>query len=164
MDQKPMLRRRFVIRSAVVLGLLAISGASVVVATRRGWIRWPVRLPPVRRDSVIDLVYLGGPDCPYCVAWKAGDLPRLKAMPIYREIRFTEVLKRIADPVPPPEGLPSHLSPMRDEIARVVNRTGGSPMFALLVDGKGVMGGFGTRPYHEMIPVIETLLEKRRQA
>jgi hypothetical protein len=159
-----MLNRRLMIRSAVGLGLLAVSGASVLVATRKGWIRWPVRLPPVRRDSVIDLVYLGGPDCSYCMAWKAGDLPRLKAMPLYREIRFTEVVKRIADPVPQPAGLPSHLAPMRDEIARVVNRPQGSPMFALLADGKGVMGGWGTRPYHDMIPVIEKLLEKRRQA
>lgn len=164
MDQMPMPRRRFLIRSAVVAGLLAVSGVSVVVATRRGWIRWPVMLPALKRDSVIDLVYLGGPDCPYCMAWKAGDLPRLQAMPLYREIRFTEVVKRIADPVPPASGLPAHLAPMREEIARVIDRTRGSPMFALLVDGKGVAGGYGTRPYHEMVPVIEKLLEKRRRA
>ena len=77
---------------------------------------------PVRRDSIIDLVYLGGPDCPYCRAWEAKELPRLRAMEEFKHIRFTHVLKKIPEPVPPPLTLPEHLKPMYDQMIRVTKK------------------------------------------
>src|SRR5690242_12094373 len=44
-----------------------------------------------RPDSVIDLVYLGGPDCPYCRKWEANELPRLRQMEEFKHIRFTHI-------------------------------------------------------------------------
>jgi hypothetical protein len=116
----------------------------------------------VKADSVIDLVYLGGPDCPYCRAWEANELPRLREMPDYRHIRFTHVLKVIASPVPEQSRLPAHLQPMYGELVRQTGGRSGSPQFVLLVDGNAVDGGFGTQAYHRLLPLVSELVARKR--
>lgn len=115
----------------------------------------------VRSASVIDLVYLGGPDCPYCRAWEAKELPRLRAMEEFKHIRFTHVLKRIPQPVPGPAELPAHLKPHYDQLVRQTRGRGGSPQFVLLVDGIAVHGGFGTASYHELMPTLTEVVTKK---
>ncbi len=115
----------------------------------------------VRGNSVIDLVYMGGPDCPPCRNWKIHDLPKLRESKGFPHIRFTEVKKWIRDPIPDAADLPEHLRPMRDELVRTVNRTKGSPFFALLVDGNGVKGGFGTGEYESLLPIIGELVARK---
>lgn len=119
---------------------------------------------PVRRDSIIDLVYLGGPDCPYCRAWEAKELPRLRAMEEFKHIRFTHVLKKIPEPVPPPLTLPEHLKPMYDQMIRVTKKRGGSPQFVLLVDGVAVRGGFSTHAYHDLLPVMKEMVANKTRS
>ncbi|MES2949590.1 MAG: hypothetical protein V4858_13695 [Pseudomonadota bacterium] len=121
-----------------------------------------VQAPPtVRRNSVIDLVYMGGPDCPPCRNWKTFDLPKLRDSKGFQHIRFTEVKKWIREPIPDATDLPEHLRPMRDELVRVINRTKGSPFFALLVDGNGVKGGFGTASYESLLPIMGELVARK---
>lgn len=115
----------------------------------------------VKKDSVIDLVYLGGPDCPYCRAWEANELPRLRDTPEYRHIRFTHVPKIINSPVPDRSRLPSHLAPMYDELIRQTRGRAGSPQFVLLVDGRAVDGGFGTQAYHRLVPNMSELVARK---
>jgi hypothetical protein len=115
----------------------------------------------IRPDSIIDLVYLGGPDCRYCRAWEAKELPRLREMEEYKHIRFTHVLKTIRQPVPPPAQLPAHLKPMYDQMVRKTGGRGGSPQFVLLLDGVAVQGGFGTQAYHELLPVMTELVTSK---
>ena len=115
----------------------------------------------VRPGSVIDLVYIGGPDCPYCRAWEAKELPRLRQMEEFRHIRFTHVLKMIREPVPPPAGLPAHLKPMEGEIVKQTGGRRGSPQFVLLLDGVAVAGGFGTSAYHALMPTLTELVTKK---
>jgi hypothetical protein len=117
----------------------------------------------VKPDSIIDLVYLGGPDCPYCRAWEAKELPKLRAMEEFKHIRFTHVLKKIPEPVPPPAELPAHLKPMYGEMIRLTKNRGGSPQFVLLLDGVVVRGGFGTSSYHALLPVMTELVASKRK-
>ena len=112
----------------------------------------------VRPDSIIDLVYLGGPDCSYCRAWEAKELPKLRNREEYKHIRFTHVLKTIRQPVPPPAQLPAHLEPMYDQMVRMTGGRVGSPQFVLLLDGVAVRGGFGTQAYHELLPAMTELV------
>jgi len=112
----------------------------------------------VRSDSIIDLVYLGGPDCPYCRAWEARDLPELRKMEEYKHIRFTHVQKRIAQPVPEAEKLPAHLKSMYEQMIRQTGGRGGSPQFVLLLDGVAVQGGFGTQAYYALLPAMTELV------
>jgi hypothetical protein len=118
----------------------------------------------VRPDSTIDLVYLGGPDCPYCRGWEARELPKLRAMEEFRHIRFTHVLKKIPEPVPLPEGLPAHLKPMYGEMIRMTRNRGGSPQFVLLLDGVAMRGGFGTPEYHRLLPVMTELVAEKTKS
>ena len=115
----------------------------------------------VRADSVIDLVYLGGPDCPYCRAWEAKELPRLQAMEEFKHIRFTHVQKRIPQPVPGPADLPAHLKPMYKQMIGQTRGRGGSPQFVLLLDGVAMHGGFGTQAYHALLPTMTELVTKK---
>ncbi|MBI3715944.1 MAG: hypothetical protein HY255_08135 [Betaproteobacteria bacterium] len=112
----------------------------------------------VRKASVIDVVYMGDKDCPPCVAWKKVDLPKLQAEAWFPVIRFTEIKKPIGDPVPAADQLPEHLRPMQQELVRIINRPRGSPMFALLVDGKAIAGGWGREPYYTFLPRLEELV------
>jgi hypothetical protein len=149
-------------RATVMLTLMrSILMAGVVLACL-----WAAEAPAqaVRRDSIIDLVYLGGPDCPYCRAWEAKELPRLRAMEAFKHIRFTHVLKKIPEPVPPPAELPAHLKPMYDEMIRLTKGRGGSPQFVLLLDGVVVRGGFGTSSYHALLPVMTELVNSKTKA
>jgi len=118
----------------------------------------------VRPDSIIDLVYLGGPDCPYCRAWEAKELPKLRKMEEYKHIRFTHVLKKIPQPVPQPAELPAHLKPMYDQMAGKTKGRGGSPQFVLLLDGVAVHGGFGTQAYHDLLPAMTELVTNKMKA
>jgi hypothetical protein len=115
----------------------------------------------VRPDSIIDLVYLGGPDCPYCRAWEAKELPKLRQMEEYKHIRFTHVLKKIPQPVPQPAELPAHLKPMYDQMVRQTKGRGGSPQFVLLLDGVAVQGGFGTQAYYALLPAMTELVTQK---
>ncbi len=118
----------------------------------------PIVQARVGPDSIIDLVYLGGPDCPYCRAWEARELPQLLKMEEYKHIRFTHVSKRISQPVPEPAQLPEHLKPMYDEMVRLTGGRGGSPQFVLLLDGVAVKGGFGTQAYYALLPAMTELV------
>jgi hypothetical protein len=145
-------RSPFAIRHSPWLVVLACLCATAVAAQ------------PVRRDSIIDLVYLGGPDCPYCRAWEAKELPKLRAMEQFKHIRFTHVLKKIPEPVPPPGALPAHLKPMYDQMIRMTGKRGGSPQFVLLLDGVAVRGGFSTRAYHDLLPVMIEMVANKTKA
>lgn len=114
-----------------------------------------------RPDSVIDLVYLGGPDCRYCRAWEASELPNLRKMEAFRHIRFTHVAKRIPEPVPQPAQLPAHLKPHYDQLMRQTGGRRGSPQFVLLLDGVAVGGGFGTSAYFDLLPLISELVAQK---
>jgi hypothetical protein len=148
----PLRRYAPAMRSAWVVG--------AVVATLVVWAAASAQ-SPLKRDSVIDLVYLGGPDCPYCRAWEAKELPRLRGMEEFRHIRFTHVLKKIKEPVPELGRLPDYLKPMRDQMVRQMKGRGGSPQFVLLLDGVAVHGGFGTQAYHALMPTVTELVTRK---
>lgn len=143
-------------RLAFLIGCLAIIVSPLTTAAGEDI--------PVRKNSSIDLVYMGANDCQPCRLWKAFDLPKLRASNEFPHIRFTDVQKWIQDPIPGMENLPEHLRPMRDELVRVINRKGGSPMFALLVDGKGIKGGWGTKTYDDLRPIMDRLVARKLSA
>ncbi len=118
----------------------------------------------INKNTIIDVVYMGDKDCPPCVEWKITSLPKLQAAPYFSQIRFTEIKKAIADPVPPADKLPDYLRPMQPELVRIINRPKGSPMFALLVDGKAIAGGWGREAYYAFSPRLEELATRKAAA
>ncbi len=103
----------------------------------------------------IDFVYFGAADCPYCQAWVANDLPKLKAAPAFQKVRFTKVTKMIQSPVPSKAWFPDEIKNLRDPIAEQL-KGAGSPMFAIAADGKIIAAWKGTRKNPgEILKIIE---------
>ena len=98
----------------------------------------------------VDFVYLGASDCPYCTAWEARDLPKLKSAGAFQDVRFTRVTKMIQSPVPSAFWFPAEVRHLRDPIAESLKGVG-SPMFAVLSDGKVVAAWKGTSKKSEEI-------------
>jgi len=108
----------------------------------------------------IDFVYFASPNCPYCLAWEAYDLRRLEASEIFRQVRFTKIVKPIASPVPEASLFPREIRNFRNAIADTINGAG-SPMFAILKNGHVVTSWRGSKRYsaEEILTII-----RRQQA
>lgn len=104
----------------------------------------------------IDFVYIGSPDCPYCRGWEAHDLPRLKESGLFRQVRFTKITKPISSPVPSAFWFPDAVKYLRGPIAEKIQGAG-SPMFAILTDGRVVASWRGAKKYSpdQILRIIE---------
>ena len=108
----------------------------------------------------VDFVYFGASDCPYCRAWENWDLPKLQASETFQRVRFTKVTKNIRSPVPGEFWFPKEIKHLRDPIAEQL-KGAGSPMFAILADGKVVLAWKGTRRgTEELIRIFEQQLAR----
>jgi hypothetical protein len=106
------------------------------------------------KDRRILIVYMGGNDCPPCVAWRANDLPRLQATEAFRSVTFTYVQKTIQSPVPPAMFLPSDVKPYKDQLDAAGGGRGGSAQVAIVVDGELFDYYFGVRSAEEVEQMI----------
>ncbi len=99
----------------------------------------------VAQDATrIHVVYMGGTDCPPCVAWRAQEFPKLAASDIFKKIRFTHVEKVIRSTVPPRFFLPSAVKPLKEKLDEAANGMSGSPHTVIVVDGEIFDYKFGT--------------------
>ncbi|HYF41751.1 MAG TPA: hypothetical protein VEA35_04820 [Ramlibacter sp.] len=84
----------------------------------------------------IHVIYMGGDDCPPCVAWRANELPQLRRAEVFPTVRFSQVTKSIRSAVPPSWMLPDEVKPYKDQLDHAGGRNIGSPQTAILVNGK----------------------------
>ena len=103
----------------------------------------PAAAQPAKPAPVIDIVHMGGNDCPPCVEWRRTELPKLEAAPEFKAIRFTHVIKTIKSPVPPALFFPGEIKHLQPALKEASNGINGSPQQAILVDGKVVDYWFG---------------------
>jgi hypothetical protein len=92
----------------------------------------------------IQVVYMGGADCPPCVFWRAHEFPKLASTEIFRSIRFTLVDKVIRSGVPPKFFLPQEAKPLKEKLDFASNGMTGSPHTVIFVDGEVFDYRFGT--------------------
>jgi hypothetical protein len=107
----------------------------------------------------IHLIWMGGNDCPPCVDWRRTQLPLLQSAPEFAQIRFSYVSKSVHSSVPSSFFLPEEVKPYKEMLDEASGGMGGSPQFAILVDGQLYDYQFGTKPAPtllEMIRYIET--------
>ena len=84
----------------------------------------------------VQLVWMGGEDCPPCVAWRKDELPKLKASEEFTKMTFSYVIKSIRSPVPASFFLPTEVKPFKDKLDFARSGRGGSPQAALIVNGE----------------------------
>lgn len=95
-------------------------------------------------------VWMGGNDCPPCVAWRALELPKLSKAPEFQRIRFSYVIKAIGSTVPPAFFLPAEVRPLKPLLDNAGSGHVGSPQAAVIVDGVVFDYFFGTRSAEEI--------------
>jgi len=104
---------------------------------------------PVRPPQEVHVIYMGGSDCPPCVAWRMEELPKLKATSEFAQIRFSHVEKGIRSPVPPRIFLPAEVKPLKEKLDHASSGRTGSPLVAIMVDGEVFDFFHGTRSAHD---------------
>lgn len=109
------------------------------------------------RAQVIELVWMGGDDCPPCAVWKRQELPRFAATPEGRSIRITGVDKPIRSPVPAAEALPPAARVYKTQLDEASAGRSGSPQMALMVDGKVYDYFFGSRSAELLVEMLQAV-------
>lgn len=107
----------------------------------------------------IHLVWLGGNDCPPCVAWRREELPKLKARAEFRAIKFSYIPKTIASSVPAKFFLPAALEPLKEKLDVASNGRSGSPQAALFVDGEVYDYFHGPRSAEDILRMLASVRE-----
>lgn len=103
---------------------------------------YPQDVPPARKTH---LIWMGGEDCPPCVAWRRFELPKLRKSAEFQKIDFTYVIKSIQSPVPPRFFLPDEIKQYKDGLDEAGAGRRGSPQVAVIVNGSVYDYFYGTR-------------------
>jgi hypothetical protein len=109
------------------------------------------------RPPRIHLIYMGGNDCPPCVAWRANELPKLERSEAWKAMRFSFVVKLIRSGVPSSFFLPDEVKPYKEKLDAASNGRTGSPHFALIVDDEVYDYYFGIRSADSVARMIEAV-------
>lgn len=113
---------------------------------------------PGAQTPDIHIVYMGGDDCPPCVAWRKAELPKLQQTAAFRRVQFSWVAKPIPSAVPARFFLPEAVKPYKEALDTASAGRTGSPHFALLVNGRVYDYYIGTRPAASMENMIQSVL------
>ncbi len=105
----------------------------------------------------IHFIWMGGNDCPPCVAWRNFELPKLQQSAEYKGIRFSYVIKAVGSPVPPRVFLPPEVAPLKDKLDHASGGRAGSPKGALVVNGEVYDFFTGTRTAEDIQSMIRSV-------
>jgi hypothetical protein len=132
----------------VVSAALALSAVDAAHASTAGDHN---RLPDIH------FIWMGGNDCPPCVAWRATELPKLQQSPAFQQVRFSYVVKSIKSSVPSRMFLPPEVAPLKEKLDEASGGRSGSPKAALLVDGEVFDFFQGTRSAAQIEAMIHAV-------
>lgn len=109
------------------------------------------------KSPSVHLIWMGGNDCPPCVAWRKRDFPRLEASDEFKNIQFSYVIKTIESPVPPRFLLPSEVKPYKKKLDEASAGLNGSPQAAVIVNGEIYDYFFGTRSAEKIEEMLRSI-------
>ena len=105
----------------------------------------------------IHLIWMGGNDCPPCVAWRATELPKLEQSEEFRLVRFSFVIKTVKSTIPSKIFLPAEVVPLKEKLDEASGGRSGSPKGALVVNGEVYDFFQGTRTAEEIMAMINAV-------
>lgn len=114
----------------------------------------------VSPSPTIRLVWMGGNDCPPCVAWRREELPKLKELREFKYVKFSYVTKTIKSAVPPRLFLPDDVSQFKEKLDSASNGISGSPQVALIVNDEVYDYFTGTRSAIDIARMIRSVQDK----
>ena len=102
------------------------------------------------KAALVHLIWMGGDDCPPCVAWRMEQLPKLQRTAVFRTVTFSYVPKSIRSSVPPRFYLPEAVKPYKEVLDAANAGRVGSPQVAVLVNGQVFDYFYGARSAEDM--------------
>ena len=111
------------LRRSLVAGLL--TGTSIAL--------------PVQAVSRLQVIYIGGWDCPICRQWKNTQKPQWFKSPEYSKVDYIEVESPKLREAYESQNWPANLRPI---LSQLTTRSG-TPRFLLVKDGK-IVGNYGS--------------------
>ena len=109
----------------------------------------PIPAKP-HKPAQVHLIWMGGDDCPPCVAWRLEQLPKLQKTAVFRTVTFAYVPKNIRSSVPPRFYLPEAVKPYKEILDAASAGRVGSPQVAVLVNGQVFDYFYGARSAEDM--------------
>jgi hypothetical protein len=103
------------------------------------------------------MVWMGGSDCPPCVAWRRDELPKLQSTPEFNAITFSYVTKVIRSSVPSGIFLPSEVRQYKEKLDHASSMRAGSPQAAILVNGEVFDYFHGTRSAEDIVQMLKAI-------
>ena len=103
-----------------------------------------------RKSAQVHLIWMGGDDCPPCVAWRIEQLPKLQKTAAFKSVAFSYVPKNIRAAVPPRFYLPEAVKPHKEILDAANAGRVGSPQVAVLVNGQVFDYFYGARSAEDM--------------
>ena len=92
--------------------------------------------PAQSKEPEIHIVWMGGSDCPPCMAWRKSELPKLEKSSAFNAIKFSYVVKPVRSSVPPSFLLPTDVKQYKEKLDFASAGRIGSPQTAILVNGE----------------------------
>lgn len=108
--------------------------------------------------KVVEVFYLGAPDCPYCRKWESRTRPGFLASPEGKAVTYVEIRgETLRQPIEA-----RHYPARYKWVYEQVGDSRGVPRFLLAVDGKVVHSAFGTDGFEQVfIPALRKVLARR---
>jgi hypothetical protein len=152
-----------------------LSAALVAAGVQAFFLTAPVHaqstVPPLKRDSVIEVVYVSALNCSFCRGWELSNLSDgrgFRATPDWREVSFTRLRKGAAGAMLSPSFFPERLRPVAEQIAGDARQRAllsATPSFIVLVDGHLATAALGSAAWDEHVyPALHQLVEQRATA
>jgi hypothetical protein len=108
--------------------------------------------------QVVEVFYLGTPDCPYCRQWESRTRAGFLASPEGKAVTYVEIrAETLRRPIEA-----RHYPPRYKWVHEQVGDSRGVPRFLLAVDGKVMHTAFGTDGFEKVfLPALKKVLARR---
>lgn len=136
-----------------------VLGLAVIASGAHAFAQGPAPVSAELAGPSVQMIWMGGNDCPPCVAWRATELPKLSKSSEFQRIRFSYVTKSINASVPPAMFLPADVKPLKAVLDEASAGGVGSPQVAVVVNGVVFDYFYGTRSAEDverMLTAIRT--------
>jgi hypothetical protein len=131
------------IRRALLLATLLASTSLV-----------PAPFAPARAASGLQVIYVGGWDCPPCAVWKKTQKARWLASPEFQQVRWIEIESPRLRDAYQERYWPLEVKPLLAKLPR----KSGTPRFLIVRDGEIVSNQFGVPGWSTTMADLKKLL------
>lgn len=105
-------------------------------------------------EGELQVIYIGGGDCPYCRSWKNKYKDDWRASPLYGRVRWIEVESAMLQHAYRDQYWPSDLRPIRDQLPE----KSGVPRFLIVKNGRVVSNEVGANRWTATLATLQKLL------